>query len=115
MWPRSNYVEITTHHNVRGFLDSSQAYRDLICIPYTKLNKANQKIFDMLCDPVSFKELESAFQGIQREEAKGAGMLSLFVSSYFDENENFKYCLTQLKKHYEVSVQANEATPLLNK
>lgn len=113
MWTRSHYVEITAHRSVRSFLDNSQAYRDMIHIPYAKLSKSNQALFDELCDPVSFAELELVFRRVAKSAMGERSMFGLFVGSYVDYNENFQYCLALLKEQYESNVQASETTSLL--
>lgn len=115
MWTRSGYVEIRIPEqvSVRSFLDQTEVYRKIVYIPYAKLNDSNKKILDALCDPLSFEDLEVEFNKIKHNGAESKSSFGLFFSSFFEDNDNFKYCLIQLKKEYEVWKVKSEKKPLL--
>lgn len=113
MWNNRGYVEVAGS-GVREFLNRSDAYQVMLKIPFDCLNESNQFIKNALRNAQTYTALEVEFKKITHSGAESKSFLGLYLSSFFDHNDNFKYQLKCLKEEYS-AIKANEKTPLLRK
>jgi hypothetical protein len=116
---RTGYTEIKTPEraNVKDFLAQSPAFDSLVKIPYQKLNRGNKKIFEAICDPLTFIELDNEFKKIPQHQEdsflEAKKIINLFFASYFDENDRFQYYFLQLRDECVSWQRRGETRPLI--